>query len=104
MKKKQVYLLLISLVALPFLFPNAILAIDTTVLNSEFINANDNTYDPLEAINAELEEQGHEPVRPINEIIKDERQSGSRIWYTGGGFLAVGALAYFIIKKQNNNG
>jgi len=104
MKKKLMFLLLISLVAKPFLFPNALFAIDSTVLDGEFINANDDIYEPLEAINEELEEEGYEPVRPINEFINVERQSDSRIWYTGGGLLAVGVLTYFIIKKQNRNG
>ena len=101
MKKKSVYLLLMSLSILFVLFTNPVLATESTDLGMELVDTNDDTDEPQEERNPELEPRTYEPAQGINAIIDDE-QSVSWIWYTGGGLLVVGAIVYFIRKKQSN--
>lgn len=100
MKKKSVYLLLMSLSILFVFFTNPVLATESTDLGMEQVDTNDD--EPQEEMNPEIEPRTYEPAQGINAIIEDDEQSVSWIWYTGGGLLAVGATVYFIRKKQSN--
>lgn len=101
MKKKSVYLLVMSLSVLFTLFRNPILATESTDLDTELVDTNDDIDELQEERNPELEPRTYEPAQGINAIIDDE-QSVSWIWYTGGGLLVVGAIVYFTRKKQGN--
>jgi hypothetical protein len=101
MKKKSVYLLVMSLSVLFALFNNPVVAIESTDLDMELVDTNDDTDESQEERNPELEPRTYEPAQGINAIIDDE-QSFSWIWYTGGGLLAAGVIVYFIRKKQGN--
>lgn len=102
MKKKSVYLLLMSLSVLFTLFRYPVLATESTDLDTELVDTNEDTDELQEERNPELEPRTYEPAQGINAMIDGDEQSVSWVWYTGGGLLVVVAIVYFIRKKQGN--